>query len=921
MRVSGSELWRGLARFAVMFILLLTTMPSNVLLADEATEVPATEGASVDDTPDVTLPPVEMPTETIAPPTDVPTDPPIILPTDPPATLVLTIEPPTATEAVPTDPPSATPTPTVEPSPTSSPTAAERQAAVMVQAAASGGSGLTVDGQDGTVLVQPGSTQTFAVGDLLDMAGLGPDYINSTNPDPDFYGFNGWWTENEFLVYAGRGCQGQFIDDLYTGEMQPESATATATYSGATSTYSVRAQQWLQVWWLEKKIDIVDQVDEVIVFPYDSRSSCINVEMSNDVASLMANGMTGSVSVDQGNPIALITNAPSGDGWTQSIFEGTGGCGGSVPSLVSGGPGSLVGTTLTRDPGTYWFGLRSTNGSETRYGNCVQVTVQDVPASLRVDGSSGGIQFLTSQTVSLYVDGVAPGSSLVGLAYLDSATCSGQSVVLSTGTADSAGTLETTAPLYFTHRVSVKFNSVSPDQHTLESTNCVDLYPLATSIDLKVNDGSGSVLVDGGEIHLVATGLPEGSVAYAALGCDGPFEPDDFGQTIGDDGTFEAYLSDDLPDEFYVRVVLGPDFTITSNCVHVRLVDYLIDPQIAIDGSQAPAPVVSGQHFSLTGITFPPDAAVTIRAYPGANDCSGTSAVSGAQSDNEGNFDLDRLAGEAGAISFQAEAGGTVSNCVPLQITTAPIIPTVTPTVTPTVVVPTGPIILRANGQTDPQTLAGGTKANFTAENLGTGETYHLDWYQSGDCSGTAQSLGNGVAGASQVGSLTRYVASTVSVRLTAGERTSNCVQVSWLAAPATATATITPTSPVVTATATFPGPDVTATISPTEPGVTMTVTVAPTDPTTTSTPTATGPVVTATGTTIDPAPTVTNVPTGTSVAGVTPTPTKGAVTGLPVTGGAPSHGSGMPLAIMSAVIAAFILAMVTLVFRRGVRR
>lgn len=924
--------WRGTVRHACAIVaMLLMACSPQVLLAQDATEVASGEG-TVETVPaqaETAVPqePTESPVEPSVPPVEpsippaqptpetvAPTDPPLptVVPTDPPA--MPTGVPPK--EDAPTDVPSATAEPSPTPSPSLTPTAAERDDAVMAGAAPSTGAQLTVDGQTGTVLGTYGGTQTLVVGDLLDMGGGGFSLIQASNPDPDFYRFNGWWTTNSFSLFQGRNCQGQA---QYFGfdHMQPENGTATNSVVGAGSTYSIQATQALSVWWLEKKIDVVDSVDEVTVMPAYATSNCVNVEIMNDAATLLANGSTGSVFVKEGDPIVLLSDQPSGATWTQSIYESTESCSGTLSNLVSGGPGSLVGTTLNRPPGTYWFGLRSTDGSTLRYGNCMQVTVQDVPAVLRVDGSAGPVDFVSGQTVALYVDGFTPGASLAGLVYVGSTTCAGTAYALTSGIADGAGTLDTSAQLSFAPDLSIRFVSLAATGGEEESTNCVALWHQDTDIVLEVNGSTGPVLVDGGEIHLIATGLPTGSVGYAVLGCDGAFEPDDFGQSIGSDGVFEAYLSDDLPDEFSVRVVLGPDGVVSSNCVQVHLVTYLIDPAIAINGSQSPGPVESGQWFAITGTGFPPSVAVTIRAYPGRSDCTGEATTSGAESDSEGNIGLDRLAGEAGPISFRAEAGEWTSNCVPLQVAAAVVTPTTTatvtvsPTVSPTVVVPDGPITLRANGQTDPQTLPGGSSARFTADNLGAGESYRLAWYPSGDCTGTARPLGRGVAGTGQVGALTRSIASTVSFQLAAGERTSNCVQVSWLAAAVTPT--LTPT-----------GSSVTATLTPSDSGVTATV--SPTGSAATGTPTPTDAVITATttvtaSTTIASTVMVSAAPTGTSVADATPSPTEGAITGLPVTGGGAGAGHHAPVVALLAAVAALMLAMAACVTRRGRNR
>lgn len=189
-----------------------------------------------------------------------------------------------------------------------------------------------------------------------------------------------------------------------------------------------------------------------------------------------------------------------------------------------------------------------------------------------------------------------PAAKLTGLAYPDSTDCTGRAAVFSAGTANVHGAFEVTLPVHLSSHISVRYAELAGDGSVIETTNCVVLVHQLTDVRLAVNGSTGPVLVDGGEIHMVATGLAPGSVAHAVLGCSGPFEPDDFGQVIGPDGVFEAYLSDDLPNEFAIRVALAPPAEVSSNCVWVRLVSYLIDPVIAVNGSQAP-PAVERDRF------------------------------------------------------------------------------------------------------------------------------------------------------------------------------------------------------------------------------------------------------------------------------------------------------------------------------------
>lgn len=460
---------------------------------------------------------------------------------------------------------------------------------------------------------------------------------------------------------------------------------------------------------------------------------------------------------------------------------------------------------------------------------------------------------------------------------------------------------------------SVRFFSIGTNGGIAEATNCVTLHVKNNPVVLEVNGSTGPVLGDGGEVHLVATGLPVGSVAHAILGCDPTTAPEDLGQVIGADGTFDAYIQNGASEDFSVWVAVGWPTQIFSNCVSVHIVPYLIDPVLTVNGSQTPDPISAGSYFDLAGSTFSPDTTVSLERWPGSSGCVGGSNPFGATTDNDGSFSLQLIVDSPGYISFRGkDQNGNYGNCVTLLVTAATPTPEpATPTPTATVAGTPGPITLTANGSTVPVAVDGGTRVDFQAAGLA-GVSYTLRWYAAGDCTGTAHSLGSGPGSDGSVGAATRYVESTIGVNLQAGERTSNCVQVSWRALPPTSTATTiaSPTSPVATATATSTGPDVTATVSPTDPAATSTLA-------------ATVPATATTTAMTSDTPTATVVVTGTSAVGVTPTPTatNGAVSGLPVTGGAPTHGSNPPLTILLAAVAAFVLGLSALFIRRSVRR
>ncbi|HRE02830.1 MAG TPA: hypothetical protein PLV68_16130, partial [Ilumatobacteraceae bacterium] len=200
----------------------------------------------------------------------------------------------------------------------------------------------------------------------------------------------------------------------------------------------------------------------------------------------------------------------------------------------------------------------------------------------------------------------------------------------------------------------ISSNAAGPN----EWTNCVALTTSAEAVVLRVNGSLGPVQGDGGEIHLVATGFPVGSQVYPVLGCEGDFEPDDFGSVVGESRTVEFFLNDDLPtDYFFVRVAMAPPSQVSSNCVLVRVVDYLIDPVITIDGSESPDPVVEGTPVDVVGAAFPPERTVTVRTYPASGDCTGDFVTGGAESTDEGDLTFATAATSAavagGAMSFQ----------------------------------------------------------------------------------------------------------------------------------------------------------------------------------------------------------------------------------------------------------------------------
>jgi hypothetical protein len=710
---------------------------------------------------------------------------------------------------------------------------------------------LTVDGQSGTVYVQRGGTQTFLVGDLLDMPTLIPDFITGSNPDPDFYNFNGWFTSNSFTVYSRADCTGSTVTSFYNPNFQPSNATDSATMSGAQRTYSVRASQYLRIQWLERRIDIVDTVDETTTYPLAVASNCVTVKMSIDYISLLANGSTGPVTIGEEDPIGLQTDQPTGDGWRQQVIETDGTCvGGTV--IAESEPGQTVGVTIVRPPGTYWYIVQSVNGSDEIYTNCVEVSVAQSPAELFVDGSTGPVTYVSGQSLEYFVRGFGPNTQFQVWTFYSSQSCESNTGSVASGVTAGDGTGSISQVVEFVGTFSVRAYALGPGGEIIEYSNCVAMSGIPNAIDLTVNGSRGPLLVMvDEELNLLATGLPPGSLAHAAIGCSGEFDPDDFGQVIGDDGVFEGTLVESVPDEFGIRVVLEPPSTVSSNCVSVRVIDYVIDPRLTVNGSEAPSPVEFGGNIDLAVKALPPHADAVINAFFGSIDCSGEPVAIEEFTQTDGSL-MRRLTGEqAGPVSYRVVSGTYATNCVSVEV--LPVPPTEVPTELPTEV-PTGPIALLANGTTAPQVLAGGTQVELTTEDLGLNEPYSVLWYPAGDCTGTPRALGNGSGSTGQVGAMTRYIASTVGFQLTAGERTSNCVQVSWLAIPPTEPVTEEPTEPVteeptepVTEEPTGPvteepteqpteQPTDHVTEEPTEPGTeepTEPVTQEPTDPTT----------------------------------------------------------------------------------------
>ncbi|MGC4189713.1 MAG: hypothetical protein QM589_00580 [Thermomicrobiales bacterium] len=876
--MQSTSTWRrSLARVIVVLGLLLTVVSPNVLLAQDATETPATEEAPVDmssestsapvETPVETEPPVETiepPVETFAPPTDVPTDPPVvpetiaptdpsvepvdtpeptipsvdpatIAPPEPPATLAPTAEPPNATDAAPTDTPSATPTPTVEPSPTPSPTPTERRAAMIVHAAASDSSGLTVDGQSGTAYVTRGGTHTLRVGDLTDANNVVPYYADQYK---DAY-LGEWYSINHFSAFPTSDCSGEAFYTSIMDPMLPDSSVAVATIVNQTTAYSVRATQYLYMLIEGGGSDFAGY--EMVT---QASSTCVDVRMFVDTVSLIINGTTASpVTANVIDGLTFTTNQPTGDGWTQSLLESTSGCY-SGTEITAAPPGQIINFWMTRPAGTYWYIVRSQTSGDAFYSNCIMVTVEEpeVSPTLTVKGDTFG-NFVTGEAVPMYVQGYRPFSKVTGLMYPDSLGCQGTPWVLLDSVTNGSGALEVSPVMLSSQSLSVRFYSYVDGSQVF--TNCAPLSYSPTAVQLEVNGSLGPVLAGGGEVHLRATGLPPGSTAYPVLGCDGPVEPDEYGQPIGDDGIFDGYLSDDLPDEFWVRVALAPPSGVSSNCVFVQLVDYEIKPVIQVGGSETPDPVESGAPFEIVGTTFPPNTNATVRAYSGSDDCTGEPVLYGTETDPEGNLSLTLTAGNTGPVSIRADAGEWSSNCLVVPINAAPSteVPTATATATST-----GPDV-------------------------------------------------------------------TVTV-----SPTSPAVTVTTTVAPTEPATTITPTAtgPAVTMTATSTGSTPTATTFP--GGPTVTATTIPTDPAVTAT-AATTTTATTVSTATVPGSTVTVVPTGTNAVSVTPTPTKAPIAGLPVTGGAPTDGSGTSLAILLAALAALVLGMATLVARRGAHR
>ncbi|HRE02829.1 MAG TPA: hypothetical protein PLV68_16125, partial [Ilumatobacteraceae bacterium] len=107
----------------------------------------------------------------------------------------------------------------------------------------------------------------------------------------------------------------------------------------------------------------------------------------------------------------LQTTQETGAGWRQQLVQTDSSCVDGT-TIAESGVGQTVGITITRPPGAYWFMVRAVQGTDEIYTNCVQVTVQDVAATLKVDGHSDTATFLPGQSVALYVDGFTPGAKL-----------------------------------------------------------------------------------------------------------------------------------------------------------------------------------------------------------------------------------------------------------------------------------------------------------------------------------------------------------------------------------------------------------------------------------------------------------------------------------------------------------------------------
>lgn len=94
-----------------------------------------------------------------------------------------------------------------------------------------------------------------------------------------------------------------------------------------------------------------------------------------------------------------------------------------------------------------------------------------------------------------------------------------------------------------------------------------------------------------------------------------------------------------------------------------------------------------------------------------------------------------------------------------------------------------GPLTLLAAGQTAPPAVAVGSGVSFTAEGLNDDDAYQLRSYAAGECTGAARLAATGTGAPSTVGTVARVTPSVVGFQLVAGDRTSNCVTVTWLAA------------------------------------------------------------------------------------------------------------------------------------------
>jgi hypothetical protein len=613
------------------------------------------------------------PSTPVADPTDVPAVTPGPEPTEPLVTASATptelpaTETPVATESPPveTAEPTAVPTivdpatppgPAVAVTPGGTPQAARSASARNVSPASVTEPIFTVNGQSGNVTATQAQGLSFLVNDFMGVEGQFRDYSSFTEQIL-------WFSSTRVLYISGANCQGQNVGqrELVQGDTWEYSGFAPSPPFGLFSVYVWQQYHYIAGNGSGFNAEVKDS----------GTSQCVNVAVVGALPELLGNNQHDAISLNEGDTLTLTAiNLPQGTNRAAVVQWGSGCGGGGQTDLNTPLPYSEV----MKSAGTRWYQVIAYSGSGDFLGatNCFTVDVRGVPAQLRVNGSTGPIEYIAGQRVALYGSGFTPYATVQLWVYVGNGDCTGTPEFPWTYHADEAGVIDLPDQRFF-HETGVTFSVLMGGPG--ENSNCVAFNPLSGVPKLTVNGSTGPFVVgEPTEFEFHATGLPPRAEAHL-ISCSGTIL-DEFGGTTNASGEYDITV--EVTDEFASYAIDAGG--VKTNCLTFQVID-IGDYDIVLDvnGSAGPVSVVTGDTYSVNLSGFPGGSVVRLREFAANGDCSSSTTGINVEVDDNGTYGMGAYAQSAGVVSYQATFAEGVTNCVRVNIAEAP-----TPTATPT---------------------------------------------------------------------------------------------------------------------------------------------------------------------------------------------------------------------------------------------